>query len=124
MNYEPIMNLISSSGVVILRSPKASVMTFATFVERNPGKVGPTMISLNPNDSSASNTATAFCSYQARSWDSPPVNWFEDKGDDYLDLHLIPKDRTLWRLDNYERFIEERKKLILEKFNYLITKQV
>ena len=57
-------------------------------------------------------------------WDSHPENWFADKCDDYLDLHLIPKDRTLWRLDNYERFIEERKKLILEKFNYLITKQV
>lgn len=49
-----------------------------------------------------------------------PEQWFADKSDDYLDLHLIPKNRDLWKLSNFELFIEARNKLILEKFDYLI----
>jgi hypothetical protein len=52
--------------------------------------------------------------------DLDPEDWFHNKSDDYLDLHLIPKDRNLWKYENYEGFIEERKALILEKFNYII----
>jgi hypothetical protein len=52
-----------------------------------------------------------------------PEDWFADKSEDYLNLHLIPKDRELWKLDNFEAFIEARKQLILEKFNYLLFKQ-
>ncbi len=47
--------------------------------------------------------------------------WFADKDDAYLDLHLIPKDRDLWQLDRYEDFIEARKALIVEKFRYLLA---
>ena len=54
-------------------------------------------------------------------WDTSPEEWFKDKTSDYLDLHLIPRDPALWTLDNYDRFIEERKKLILNKFRYLIS---
>lgn len=49
-----------------------------------------------------------------------PEIWFAGKSEDYLDLHLIPKDRSLWQLDNFEKFVEERKKLILEKLKYII----
>lgn len=49
-----------------------------------------------------------------------PEKWFEDKSDDYLDMHLIPRDNNLWKLENYPQFIEERKKLILDKFKDLI----
>lgn len=49
-------------------------------------------------------------------WDTPPETWFADKSDEYLDLHLIPKDRALWTLENFEAFIEARKQLIAEKF--------
>jgi hypothetical protein len=55
--------------------------------------------------------------------DTSPEEWFKDKSDDYLDLHLIPKDKELWKLENYEKFIEERKKLIEKKFSYLIIKE-
>jgi uncharacterized protein with ParB-like and HNH nuclease domain len=55
-------------------------------------------------------------------WDKTPEEWFKDKNSDYLGLHLIPQDPSLWKLENYDRFIEERKKLILEKFKYLITR--
>ncbi|BDA72469.1 DUF262 [Calothrix sp. PCC 7716] len=51
-----------------------------------------------------------------------PEDWFNDKNDNYLDIHLIPKDKELWKLDNYEQFIEARKKLILEKFSFMIQK--
>jgi hypothetical protein len=52
--------------------------------------------------------------------DTLPEKWFEGKSDDYLNIHLIPKDKDLWKLENYTQFIEERKKLILDKFKSLI----
>jgi len=56
--------------------------------------------------------------------DTPPDEWFKDKGEEYLDRHLIPRDPKLWELDRFEDFIEERKKLINSKFAYLLTAQV
>ena len=56
--------------------------------------------------------------------DTPPDEWFSDKSDEYLDLHSIPKNKDLWKLENYEQFLEERKELILEKFEYLIQKEM
>lgn len=50
----------------------------------------------------------------------PPEQWFSDKSDNYLEMHLIPKEPDLWKLDNYFLFIEERKKLILNKFKDII----
>lgn len=52
--------------------------------------------------------------------DSLPEKWFEDKSDDYLEMHLIPKDKNLWKIENYEQFLAERKKLILDMFKELI----
>jgi uncharacterized protein with ParB-like and HNH nuclease domain len=52
-----------------------------------------------------------------------PEEWFLDKNDEYLDLHLIPKDKELWKIEKFEQFIEWRKKLIVDKFDYLITKE-
>lgn len=52
-----------------------------------------------------------------------PEDWFADKPEEYLDLHLIPKNKDLWKLENYDKFVEERKKLILQKFDYLIIKK-
>jgi len=53
--------------------------------------------------------------------DTPPEEWFEGKDEAYLDMHLIPKDKELWRIDNYEKFIEAREKLLIEKFKDLIN---
>ena len=52
-----------------------------------------------------------------------PDEWFSDKDDDYLELHLIPKNRDLWKLANYDDFIIERNKLILKKFDYMLIKE-
>ncbi len=53
-------------------------------------------------------------------WDISPEIWFADKPESYLDLHLIPKNKDLWKLENFDDFIDERKKLILNKFNHII----
>jgi uncharacterized protein with ParB-like and HNH nuclease domain len=54
--------------------------------------------------------------------DIPPDEWFDDKDDDYLEMHLIPKDCKLWKLDKFEDFIAEREKLITKKFADLVVK--
>lgn len=55
--------------------------------------------------------------------DTPPDQWFVgDRAEDgYLDMHLIPKDPALWKIERYEEFIEERKKLIREHFKFLLV---
>lgn len=54
--------------------------------------------------------------------DTLPTDWFADKSDEYLEMHLIPKDKKLWKIENFEKFIEARNKLILEKFGYMLIK--
>jgi len=53
--------------------------------------------------------------------DTPPEQWFAGKPDAYLDLHLIPKDPALWKLDKFEEFIDARKKLIRTNFASLLV---
>lgn len=55
--------------------------------------------------------------------DTLPEVWFADKPESYLDMHLIPKDKDLWKIDRFEDFIEERKKLIRNKFSYLLAQK-
>ena len=56
-----------------------------------------------------------------------PEHWLPEqitKDPQFLERHLIPKDPELWKLDNYPKFIEARRKLILEKFKpYLQASQ-
>jgi hypothetical protein len=54
-------------------------------------------------------------------WDTPPDEWFADKDNAYLDMHLIPRDPELWKLPRFEDFIEARKGLLREKFRNLIV---
>ncbi len=48
--------------------------------------------------------------------DKTPKEWLKDKDDDYFETHLIPKNKELWELENFEEFVEKRKKLIVDKF--------
>ena len=59
--------------------------------------------------------------------DMPPAEWFApsrfgslEEHEQYLRLHLIPDDPSLWALDRYDDFIEARKALIVDKFGYMI----
>lgn len=54
-------------------------------------------------------------------WDTPSAKWFAGKDPAYLEMHLIPQDPALWAMDRFNDFIEARKKLILEKFKYLLV---
>lgn len=53
--------------------------------------------------------------------DTPPDEWFKDKDPAYLEQHLVPSDPGLWRLERFEDFVSERKKLIKDKFAYLLS---
>lgn len=53
--------------------------------------------------------------------DTLPEEWFDGKDEDYLDMHLIPPDPSLWKLDRFEDFVVERKKLIASKFAHLLA---
>ena len=56
-----------------------------------------------------------------------PEEWLPEqiaKDPGFLERHLIPKDPELWKLNNYPKFIEARRRLILEKFKpYLHANQ-
>jgi hypothetical protein len=59
--------------------------------------------------------------------DTPPYKWFdksrfnnEEDQVRYLKLHLIPSDPELWKLNNFDRFVEARKVLIAEKFSRML----
>jgi hypothetical protein len=45
-----------------------------------------------------------------------PAQWLKGKDDQFFERHLIPKDPELWKIENYEKFIEARRRLILDKF--------
>jgi len=48
--------------------------------------------------------------------DKSPEEWLEDKNEEYFEIHLIPKDRELWKIENFEKFVEKRKRVIIDKF--------
>ena len=59
--------------------------------------------------------------------DTPPGEWFAPQRFDskeqrarYMDLHLIPDVPELWELNRYDDFINARKRLIQEKFEYML----
>lgn len=54
--------------------------------------------------------------------DTLPKDWFNGKSVDYLEEHLIPKDKALWEIDKFDDFIKERKILIEDKFKEILIK--
>ncbi len=56
--------------------------------------------------------------------DTLPEDWFSDKDVAYLEKHLIPSDPDLWEMDRFEDFVEERKKLLADRFKWLLTSPV
>ena len=58
---------------------------------------------------------------------APPEQWFspsrftsKNAQEAYLNLHLIPKDPELWRLENFDNFVAARKELIAAKFSRIL----
>ncbi len=59
--------------------------------------------------------------------DTPPDQWFasarfasDEEHAKYLQLHLIPSDPNLWKLENFDKFVEARKALIADRFSYML----
>ena len=52
----------------------------------------------------------------------PPEVWFAGKPKEYLDMHAIPPDAALWRIERFDDFIIARKEIIRKKFASLIVK--
>jgi hypothetical protein len=59
--------------------------------------------------------------------DTPPEQWFslsrftsKNAQEAYLNLHLIPKDPELWKLESFDKFIEARKELIAARFSGML----
>lgn len=52
--------------------------------------------------------------------DMPPDIWLKTKPSELLELHCIPKNKKLWSLENYEKFVDARKELIRERFSHLL----
>jgi len=57
----------------------------------------------------------------------PPCDWFDrarfnsdEEHEEYLSMHLIPQDPELWKLENFDAFVEARKQLIQKKFSYML----
>jgi hypothetical protein len=62
--------------------------------------------------------------------DTPPDQWFDparfpstEAHARYLKLHLIPSDPALWKLENFDSFVEARKALIAEKFSRMLRSE-
>ena len=53
--------------------------------------------------------------------DTLPSEWFASKSPEYLQMHMIPKDPELWKLERFEDFIAERKILLRQHFGYLLA---
>jgi len=56
--------------------------------------------------------------------DALPEVWFTKRvaeEPDYLEKHSIPADPALWKMDRFEDFIEERKKLIRKRFKTMLV---
>lgn len=61
--------------------------------------------------------------------DKPPAEWFarsrfssDATHERYLQIHLIPDDPELWKLERYDDFVAARKALITSKFAYMLRK--
>ena len=53
--------------------------------------------------------------------DTMPEDWFKGRDQKYLDMHLIPADPDLWKLNRFEDFITARQVLIRQKFSHLLV---
>ena len=56
--------------------------------------------------------------------DRPPEDYLAEidaDGGRTLNAHCIPRDRELWKIENYERFLEARRKLMTQAANRLMA---
>lgn len=57
--------------------------------------------------------------------DRPPEDYLADidqDGGEMLNAHCIPRDRELWKIENYEKFLKKRRELLADATNRLMAK--
>lgn len=47
--------------------------------------------------------------------DSPPSDWISSRSDSYMNRHLIPNDESLYNIENFVEFINQRQELIRDE---------
>lgn len=57
---------------------------------------------------------------RAKELDNWLANWKKAELNEYLERHLIPTNPDLWLLDNFDAFLSERSKMIVEKIQQAI----
>lgn len=53
--------------------------------------------------------------------DKPPAVWFKNKSEKYLYENMIPENKELWNIENFELFIEARKQIIKDRLENTIN---
>jgi hypothetical protein len=51
----------------------------------------------------------------------PLYEWLPTRGPEYMTRHLIPNDPSLWRIENYESFVIERRKLLKVRLQRVLS---
>lgn len=78
-----------------------------------------------PNDLEAiANIALLTGETNRKLGDRPPEDYLaeiDQDGGGMLNAHCIPRDRELWKIENYERFLEARRKLMTDAANRLMA---
>jgi hypothetical protein len=46
-----------------------------------------------------------------------PIEYLQEIDEEKLKNQFVPLDRELWKIENFEKFLEERRKIIVEKIN-------
>lgn len=113
-NYQPVWNqnrpqidhIFPQSALKSIKepNPETGKMNINKYKKWDIDQIANLML-LKANENGAANKS-----------DKLPKDWFADKSEEYLDLHLIPKESALWELDRFEDFLVERKKLLLNQF--------
>jgi hypothetical protein len=76
-------------------------------------KVGGKMLHAKPRRDTLANLMLLTRSENSAKNDEIPETWLAKQTQEFLDKHWIPSDSRLWKLDNYEEFLEARRQLLL-----------
>lgn len=56
--------------------------------------------------------------------DRPLNEWLASRSSDYLKRHFIPPDQSLWHFGRFEDFLVERRKLLRDRLQYVLSSDV
>jgi hypothetical protein len=51
----------------------------------------------------------------------PPITYLHTLSKNEIKIHLIPENESLWEIGNYRAFLTERKKMILDRLQEILS---